>query len=860
MQPAYEPWLHPDVVAHVRPENIETASNEKQQKVRSLGNLSVRLGVLASAGLYTWFKARAAADFASMGTARRCGPLNAHATAAVSRHVNAGARSGLGRGAPKAVPLHVAVATVGGGILTGKIQRFTPHVAELALDVDAGAMKFLATERIVYVGFRALETDHVREKCERTKVHIAGGRVFVVDVPKSPHDRLGFFGYATEAGTFSHYYFYAHGVIACERDVRLGEMLLEGGVLAQVELERGVRAQTDLRAVPVGKILVEQGVVEEPDVTAALALQERRKLRLGQVLVESGLATEEAIERALVEQKRRKGKRIGEVLVEMGVIREEDLTRTLASKFQLPFVDLDTLEPDGSALEALDRDLIVRWGVVPLASTPSRVTVAFGDPLAVDAIDAVRVAARRRVDEVLVMPTQLRRHIVEHLARLDAKQARASAEQFDALLTTLKVEDIRAESEEEEERDGLISREDEGGIVKLVNQVIIDAYRRGASDIHIEPNGKDDVLLIRFRVDGECTPYQAVPGTYRNQIVARVKIMAALDISERRKPQDGKIRFRVGDRMIELRVAILPTVNGNEDVVLRVLASAKPLPLERLGLSDHNLAALKHVMHQPHGLVLCVGPTGSGKTTTLHSALGAINDQATKIWTAEDPVEITQVGLRQVQVQPKIGFTFAAAMRAFLRADPDVIMVGEMRDRETADTAVEASLTGHLVLSTLHTNSAPETITRLLDMGLDPFGFADSLLAILAQRLVRSLCLVCREPGRGDERDIAELATAYGRDEDALATDFALNLGELRLYRAKGCEACGGTGYKGRIAIHELLVVDAAIRAAISRRAPAAEIRELAAARGMRSLLADGVAKVLSGATDITQVLSVAGA
>lgn len=773
--------------------------------------------------------------------------------------MNTGARTGIGRGTLKVAPLHVAVATVAGEILTGHIQRFAPHVTELALDVDAGEMKLLATERIVYVGFHAAETDHYREKCERTKVHITGGRTFVVDVPKSQTDRLGFFGHATEAGSFAHYYFYAHGVVARERDVPLGAMLVESGVLAKHELERGVRVQTDLRSAPVGEILVEQGAVDEPDVTAALALQERRKLRLGQVLVESGLATEDAIERALAEQKKRKGKRIGEVLVEMGVIREEDLTRTLAEKFQLPFLDLDTTEPESSALEALDRDLIVRWGVLPLASTPSRVTVAFSDPLAVNAIDAVRVAARRRVDEVLVMPSQLRRHVVEHLARLDAKHARVSAQQFDALLSTLKVEDIRAESEEEEEHDGFISRADEGGIVKLVNQVIIDAYRRGASDVHIEPNGKDDALLIRFRIDGECTPYQGVPGTYRNQIVARVKIMAGLDISERRKPQDGKIRFRVGDRMIELRVAVLPTVNGNEDVVLRVLASAKPLPLDRLGLSDDNLTSLNNVIRQPHGLVLCVGPTGSGKTTTLHSALGAINDHATKIWTAEDPVEITQVGLRQVQVQPKIGLTFAAAMRAFLRADPDVIMVGEMRDRETADTAVEASLTGHLVLSTLHTNSAPETITRLLDMGLDPFGFADSLLAILAQRLVRSLCVVCREPRRREAGDISELAAAYGDTEDALARDFALNLEELRLYRAKGCEACGGTGYKGRIAIHELLVVDAAIRAAISRRAPAAEVRQLAVARGMKPLLADGVAKVLAGSTDMTQVLSVAG-
>jgi type II secretory ATPase GspE/PulE/Tfp pilus assembly ATPase PilB-like protein len=354
--------------------------------------------------------------------------------------------------------------------------------------------------------------------------------------------------------------------------------------------------------------------------------------------------------------------------------------------------------------------------------------------------------------------------------------------------------------------------------------------------------------VIRFRIDGDCVPYQQIPAPYRQALVARIKILANLDISEKRRPQDGKIRMRLQDRPLELRVATLPTSGGNEDVVLRILAEQRPLPLDQLGMTQRNLQELQAAIRKPYGLILCVGPTGSGKTTTLHSILGQLNTPDMKIWTAEDPVEISQPGLRQLQVQPKIGLTFAAAMRAFLRADPDVIMVGEMRDQETAETAVEASLTGHLVLSTLHTNSAPETVTRLFDMGLNPFQFADALVCVLAQRLARRLCQKCREQYEPDTSEREEIAAAFG------------SLGAThRLWRGRGCEACGGTGYRGRGALHELLVVSADVRRAILRRATVEEIRTAAVAGGMTTLFQDGVAKALHGVTDLRQVLAVCG-
>ena len=774
-------------------------------------------------------------------------------------------------------PLHVpAVATTGaayveigfldGNVRSGRLDGFHPTMQDLRVDFERFGRASLAAEQVAYIAFHRVAggpfsgapTDGA--STERFRIHVAGGKTFEVDVsPASLNSNLGFRGYPAASSPYRAIFFYAHGVNAREQNAPLGEMLVESGMVGPQSLRRGVDAQAANRTVPIGQVLVEQGEIESSSIDAAVALQSRRKLRLGQILVEAGLASEDAIERALVEQKKRKGKRIGEVLVEMGMVREIDIALTLGKKFQLRVVDLDEYRIDPAAAAQVPREVIVKHGVLPLASSATSLTVAVGDPLAIDAIEVLRFHVKRRIDEVLVVPSQLRRFVDEYLVTSGGLPAQ-QGQQFDNLLRDLRKEDAEAGAEEADEDDArdisAMNGEADGGIVKVVNQIIIDAFRRDASDIHIEPNGKDRDVAVRFRIDGECFSYQGVPAAYRNQLIARIKIMAGLDISERRKPQDGKIRFHLGERTIELRVATLPTVNNNEDAVLRVLASSKPLPLEKMGLSERNLRELRAAINQPYGLILCVGPTGSGKTTTLHSALGDINKPDTKIWTAEDPVEITQPGLRQVQVSPKIGLTFASAMRAFLRADPDVIMVGEMRDHETASTAVEASLTGHLVLSTLHTNTAPETITRLLDMGLDPFSFGDSLLAIVAQRLARTLCTKCRTCERGNEADFAELTRAY--DEATLASTFGVTFGpEFNVFRPRGCETCRNTGYKGRIGIHEVLVMNDELRTLVAQKAPVDAIRKVARANGMTTLLQDGVAKAIAGQTDMKQVLAV---
>lgn len=419
--------------------------------------------------------------------------------------------------------------------------------------------------------------------------------------------------------------------------------------------------------------------------------------------------------------------------------------------------------------------------------------------------------------------------------------------------------ELVSEAQLEEQQNATIASitENDSAIVRLANQIIAEAYRRGASDIHIEPYADRKETGVRFRVDGTCFTYMKIPAAYRRAIVSRVKIMASLDIAERRKPQDGKIRFKLTTgQEIELRVATLPTAGFNEDVVLRLLSANGPRRLEEFEFSAGTRRLVEQLAQKPHGIVLCAGPTGSGKTTTLHAILASINTDERKIWTAEDPIEITQDGLRQVQVHPKIGLTFAATMRAFLRADPDVIMIGEMRDKETADIAIEASLTGHLVFSTIHTNSAVETVVRLLDMGCDPFNFSDAMLGVLAMRLCKRLCSHCRESYLPTHSEYEELVQAFGENE--WASRWPTYDGAFTLFRGRGCEACHHTGYRGRVPIHELMVVSDGMKALIQGRTRTGELLAFAKSEGMQTLVQDGIEKVLQGLTTYKQVRAVA--
>lgn len=747
----------------------------------------------------------------------------------------------------------VVVGLLSGSPCTGHISNFSVGDAELLLEIeghDPIQVRRLPMRSVAYVAFRRRPHSAPRKPdgSAALRVHVARGATFVVQALTDPADPLGFLGGSIDPESpFEEMYFFAHGVNALERDEAIGLMLLEAGALSREDLERGLDRQAALRRKRIGDILLEQSSIDAGALGEALSIQQRTRVRLGEVLIDAGLATREDVEAALSEQRKQGGKRIGEMLVEMGVVSEQLLAKTLARKFHLPFVDLDECLIDPRAMRLVPRAIIEKHGVLPIETDGQCITIALSDPLDTEAIDLIRFRRPEKIREIVAVPSQLRRYLATAFEQMDVEDHAAGAAE---LAQSIEIDGRFERADGEEDEDGAFSiRESDNAIIQLANQIIAEAIEREASDVHIEPNGARGSVRIRFRIDGDCLALPDVPATHRHALVSRLKIMANLDIAERRKPQDGKIRMRLPDRTVDLRVATLPTVGG-EDIVLRVLSASKPLPMDQMGLTERNHRELERVMKAPYGLMLCVGPTGSGKTTALHSLLAHINTVDRKIWTAEDPIEITQAGLRQVQVLPKIGFGFAEALRAFLRADPDVIMVGEMRDQETASIALRASLTGHLVLSTLHTNSAPETVARMIDMGLDPFGFGDALLGVLAQRLARRLCERCRSLEPASESDREQLKEALG------AAGASTPVGQL-IWRARGCEACRGTGYRGRVPLHELLVVDDVIRATIQARGNSEAIRELAVRGGMKTLLQDGAMKCLQGETDLQQVRAV---
>jgi type II secretory ATPase GspE/PulE/Tfp pilus assembly ATPase PilB-like protein len=563
-------------------------------------------------------------------------------------------------------------------------------------------------------------------------------------------------------------------------------------------------------------------------------------------LLENHLLTQKELGKALADSRHRK-EPAEVVLMREFKIPKSELGEALARFYKTNFVAYNTTFPIPGELLAGLKVPFMRANVwVPLRTQNDQIVIAIDDPQDLKRIDEIKSLFPGRGVKFVVA---LKQDILDFI-KLFTQDEKEMAE-IDDILSQL--ED---ETEEIEEAEGSVGEED-SAVVQLVNKIILDAHARDASDIHIEPYPGKQNTMVRIRVDGSCTVYQTIPFAYRNAVISRIKIMSDLDIAERRLPQDGKIKFKkYGGKDIELRVATIPTQGGLEDVVMRILAAGEPIPLTKIGFSDSNYENFVKAVVNPYGLILVCGPTGSGKTTTLHSALAHINKTETKIWTAEDPVEITQKGLRQVQVKAKIGFNFAAAMRSFLRADPDVIMVGEMRDKETTHIGIEASLTGHLVFSTLHTNSAPESITRLLDMGMDPFNFADAILCIMAQRLVRTLCSSCKTLYNPTQGEFEELVREYG--DEAFEKNVKIEYSkDFELNKAVGCDICNGTGYRGRMGIHELLVGTTEMKTLIQQRAKMEDIRDQALTDGMTTLKQDGIEKIIGGHTDLLQVRKV---
>ncbi len=593
---------------------------------------------------------------------------------------------------------------------------------------------------------------------------------------------------------------------------------------------------------------VDEVSVEEMAKILGIALFNQKriaKIKSGKFdyLLENHILTEKELSRAIEDARVRK-QPVENVLMKDLKIPKKEIGQSLSKFYNVPFVEYNkTVVIPGELLTGLKVPFMRNNVWVPLRFEDGKIIIIIDDPQ-----DLQRVGEIKSLfpGKIVTFHVALKQDVLDFIKLFTQDEKQMAG-----------IEDIMSQLEEEEaeiEEAELGVDDQDSAIVQIVNKIILDAYDRGASDIHIEPYAGKQKTEVRIRIDGSCLVYQTIPFNYRNAIISRLKIMSDLDIAERRKPQDGKIKFKkFGGKDIELRVATVPTQGGLEDVVMRILAAGEPLPLNKMGFSQRNYKNFISVITQPYGIIFVCGPTGSGKTTTLHSALGYINKSDTKIWTAEDPVEITQRGLRQVQVKPKIGFDFAAAMRAFLRADPDVIMVGEMRDKETTSIGIEASLTGHLVFSTLHTNSAPESITRLLDMGMDPFNFSDAILCILAQRLVRTLCKKCKKRYSPVKEEYNELVREYGPKEFAKNEKIPFSQ-KLTLYKANGCDECNNTGYAGRMALHELLMGTDEMKKLIQEKAKMEEIRIQAIKDEMTTLKQDGIRKIFAGHCDLLQV------
>jgi type II secretory ATPase GspE/PulE/Tfp pilus assembly ATPase PilB-like protein len=568
-------------------------------------------------------------------------------------------------------------------------------------------------------------------------------------------------------------------------------------------------------------------------------------------LVNRNKVDTEKLQKALSLSKQYK-KSVEWVLIEKMKINREEVGKSLSLFYGCPFRTYEKeVQTPFELLSNLKKTFLLHELWVPLSWENNGVEVLINDPRDLRKTDNIKALLKTgKISFSVAIREDIEAFIKSFFSEKPEQgqdTSESALDEFD-LIPDISFEEEDEEEEAEEERD-----EASGHVVKLVDQVLVGAFRKGASDIHVEPSPITKTTSIRFRMDGVCQEYLQVPNSMARGFLARLKIMSGLDIAERRLPQDGKIKFkRKGVSPFELRLATLPTAGGYEDAVLRILAKAGAMKLDEMGLNDRNLDIMRKIIAQPYGLVLVVGPTGSGKTTSLHAALGHINKPGIKIWTAEDPVEISQPGLRQVEARPKIGLDFARIMRAFLRADPDVIMIGEMRDHETAAIGVEASLTGHLVFSTLHTNSAPETVTRLLDMELNPLNFSDAFLGVMAQRLVRRLCTKCREAYHPSEEEYEDIVSDFGREHFS-KTGIQLTP-DLKLYRPAGCEECSGTGYRGRLGIHELMEGTAEIKKMIKNRANSEALFAQSIEEGMMTLKQDGICKVFQGLTDIDEV------
>ena len=696
----------------------------------------------------------------------------------------------------------------------GYLINFDPKTQRLALRNDTDEIKYFDVPKIICLTFDSTidspiipAKEHLEEMIINT---VTGDQFHVLVAPSRPHD-LGIFCFSKDDDPKkSYYYFYKHGIRTLEQPAPIGQILSMDNNISDNDVERALDTQKILKKKQLGDILVDTHGVDQKEVEKAVTTQKRERKPIGEILIEAGMIKDDDLQQALEEQSKNRSLKIGQVLLKMGIVTEEEIASALAKKFNMKLIDLKDHIINPELIELFDINLLLRFQLLPISSTEDTLTVANADPMNFEAFDAIRFQSTKHIIEVLATPTQIQHILSEYVGAKD------NADDGEDWLIVERIDDDKDESGDNEAIE--IKAAEAQPIVRLVNKMLSNAIQQGASDIHVLPQAKK--LLLLYRINGDLKQMMVLEKWVQRRMVSRIKLLSGMNIAEHRMTQDGRMMVRTEENVVEFRVSCIPNAYG-ESIVMRVLDKEVAANMETLGVSQRDRMALNRMIRKPFGLILATGPTGSGKSTTLFALVQSIIDLPVHILTIEDPVESEIKGANQIQVNTKIGFTFASILRNVLRHDPDVIMVGEMRDPETTSIGIEAALTGHLMLSTLHTNSAVDTIIRLQDLGIPNYLLAPALQGIISQNLLKRLCDQCKNPIEDQDDEIYGILDAVGYKRPT------------SLYAPGKCDQCNQTGFSGRIMAYEFLEVTDAVRQAIHDGKIGTELQNVAESEGM---------------------------
>lgn len=710
--------------------------------------------------------------------------------------------------------LEVSLGLLGDGEKHGFLIQFSPLMRILHLQVGSNHLEHFDVPEVAYVGFHRAEGVQpslpALEGMEEMIIHTVTGKRFHVQMVETKAHEEGFYAFIdSEDSPFERLFFYNHGVRTLETPKQIGQMLIDDKVASPREVQEALDEQQALQKKTLGGLLVEQQKVEPADIEMALAQQRKKPKQIGEILIEAGLIGEEDLQQALAEQSAHRGEKIGQILINMGFVTEEELISSLAKKFHMPFVDLDEYTINPLVVGEIDSDILLRFQVLPIASDELTLTLAASDPMDIEGFDTIRFQTKKRISEVLATSSQIKQVLEREVT------AGSGADE-----DWLWIERVGGKTEEAAEDEVVeVKAAEAPPIIRLVNKILINGIRKRASDIHVLPQAKK--VLILYRINGDLQQEMELEKWVQRRMVSRIKLLSGMNIADHRVTQDGRMMVRHEDGVVEFRVSCIPNAYG-ESIVMRILNKEMAVDMEMLGISEKDRHSLALMVHKPFGLILATGPTGSGKSTTLFALLQSIIHLPLHILTIEDPIESDIKGANQIQVNTKIGLSFASVLRNVLRHDPDVIMVGEMRDQETASIGIEAALTGHLMLSTLHTNSAVDTIIRLQDLGIPNYLLAPALRGIISQSLLKRLCEQCRQPLDDEDDEVYRLLAEMGLERPKT------------LYQPGLCDSCK-SGFSGRVMAYEFLEVTEAVRQAIHDGKIGHELQEVAEKNGMIS-------------------------